>query len=285
MSHERTPDHEPAELAPGVWRFALRTPTLPPATATNTMVVGDEALLVIEPATPHADERARLEAHLHGLAEQGRRVAAIAITHHHFDHVGAVQWMRERFAAPVLAHPETAARVPFDVDGTLEDGDVVPGLGARRVEAHFTPGHAPGHLVFFDVASGIAHAGDLVAGEGTILIDPEDAGDMAQYLDSLRRLAALGARALVPAHGPVQYEPEALVEHYVAHRLMREAKVLAAIGSTPRPQDEVLANAYDDAPKQVLPLAARSLEAHLRKLEAEGRIERGADGVALRSRD
>jgi glyoxylase-like metal-dependent hydrolase (beta-lactamase superfamily II) len=102
---------------------------------------------------------------------------------------------------------------------------------------------------------------------------------MAAYLASLRRLQTVAPRRVVPAHGPVIDDVDALVEHYVAHRLAREAKVVAAIGEGRVVFDDVLARVYDDTPKMIWPLAARSLEAHLRKLEAEGRITR--DGTSI----
>ncbi|MCA9635131.1 MAG: MBL fold metallo-hydrolase, partial [Myxococcales bacterium] len=137
-----------------------------------------------------------------------------------------------------------------------------------------------GHLVFRERASGLAYAGDLVAGEGTILIDPADAGDMAAYLASLERIAAIAPRALIPAHGPVITAPEALLRRYIDHRRMREDKILAAVGDQTIDLPALLARVYDDTPRALWPLAERSLEAHLGKLVAEGRLHR--DGSAIR---
>ncbi|MBX7083379.1 MAG: MBL fold metallo-hydrolase [Nannocystaceae bacterium] len=244
------------------------------------MVVIGERVAVIEPGTPHADEQARLFQELDALAASGRSLAAILLTHHHGDHVGAAQPLRARTGAPIVAHAETAARLPFAVDRTLADGETLT-LGPRAVlQAVFTPGHAPGHLVYLERESGIAYAGDMIAGEGTILIDPFDGGDMAQYLASLQRVAGLGARALVPAHGPVQHDPAAVIARYVAHRLAREAAVLGALHDGPQPPAVVLARAYADTPQMLWPLAERSLEAHLRKLVAEGRVRRDGESIA-----
>lgn len=126
------------------------------------------------------------------------------------------------------------------------------------------------------------YAGDMVAGIGTILIDPEDGGDMAAYLGSLDRMAAAGPSLLVPAHGPVLRDPEGCVRRYKAHRQMREDRVLAAIGEEPRDLSEVLAAAYADTPRELWWLASRSLAAHLRKLEAEGRVHRQGAAVGRR---
>jgi glyoxylase-like metal-dependent hydrolase (beta-lactamase superfamily II) len=268
-----------APWAEGVWVLPLRTPTLPPATSTNTAVVAGEQIVVMEPATPHPDQQRQLDDLLARLVAEGRSLAAILITHHHHDHIGYVEPLRQRHGIPVLAHALTASRVPFVVNRHLSDGETLD-LGAGvRLQVMHTPGHAPGHVVVHELRSGVVHGGDMVAGEGTILIDPEDDGDMTAYLASLRRMQTLGASALIPAHGPVLRDVDGVLQRYVAHRLAREAKVLAAIGSSSA-RDDVLAVAYADTPRVLWPLALRSLQAHLNKLVRDGRIEQAGDRVA-----
>lgn len=257
-------------LGDGLVRLALRTPTLPPATATNTLIVGRRRLAVIEPATPDADEQRALDDALAARIDAGAEVVAILLTHHHRDHIGYADALRRRLGAPIYAHPATAERLPFAVDAALDDGDTLDLGDGFALDAIFTPGHAPGHLVFRERASAIFYVGDLVAGEGTILIDPEDDGDMGLYLESLRRVAELAPRALIPAHGPVLGDPQAILRRYVDHRLAREARVLAALTAGPASFEALLARVYDDTPRALWPLAARSLEAHLQKLERDG---------------
>lgn len=270
-----------APLPPGLRRLALRTPTLPPATATNTLIVGEEVLAVIEPATPHPDQQARLDAEIDRLLAEGRTVAWILVTHHHADHIGYAERLRDRLGVPLGAHRHTADRVPFAVDRILDEGDVLA-LGDDHVlDVLHTPGHAPGHLVFVDRGTRMAHVGDMVAAEGTILIDPDDAGDMGAYLRSLERLKSLGLSAVVPAHGGVIEDPNRIFDHYVTHRLGREAKVVAGIEPSGSDFDDVLARAYADTPRHLWPLAARSLEAHLQKLEQDGRVTRKGARIRL----
>ncbi len=140
-------------IAEGVRLVALRTPTLLPATATNTLVVGQRRLAVIEPATPFADEQAALDQLLAGLVGLGVEVAAILLTHHHRDHTGYAAALRERTGAPIHAHAATAERVDFAVDVLLVDGAEVDLGEGFVVSAMHTPGHAPGHLVYTRAAA------------------------------------------------------------------------------------------------------------------------------------
>lgn len=266
--------------APWLRVVPLRTPTLPPATHTNCYIVGEAArAAIVDPASPYADEQARLDAY---LADHGIVPAAIVLTHHHVDHVGDAARLQARLGVEVLAHAETAARVAgrLTVTRTIADGERLP-FGPRGLRAVFTPGHAPGHLCFVDEAARAIVAGDMVASVGTIIVEPGDGGDMAQYLGSLRALKRevdAGATTLLPAHGPPIVDGGARLDFYVAHRLEREGRVLAALSSTPARVEELVPHAYPDVPPAIYGLAARSLLAHLLKLEHEGRARRDADG-------
>ncbi|MBK7078050.1 MAG: MBL fold metallo-hydrolase [Myxococcales bacterium] len=265
----------PSTAAPGIAVVPLRTPTLPPATHTGCYLVGDRALVAIDPASPWPDEQDRLLAAL----PAGAHVALIALTHHHGDHVGAATALAARTGAPIAAHPATAARLAGRVAVTraLADGEVIATDGERLRVLH-TPGHAPGHLVFQAEGSGAVIAGDLVAGLGTILIDPGPGeGHMATYLASLERLLALGVGALLPAHGPVIADGPAKLREYLAHRRMREERVAAALTAAPQPSADLVAVAYADTPPALAPIAERSLLAHLVKLAEDGRARAVGD--------
>jgi endoribonuclease LACTB2 len=272
--------------APWIRVLPLRTPTLPPATRTNCYLIGDAAsAVVIDPATPYADEQARLDAWLEELCI---RVTEIVLTHHHVDHVAdATRLAAKLGGVPVAAHAETAARVRgrVAVTRTLDDGARLD-YGPRGLRAVFTPGHAPGHLCFVDEAAGAIVAGDMVASIGTIIVEPDDGGDMRVYLESLRRLRRevdAGAATLLPAHGPPITDGGARLDFYVAHRLEREGRVVAALGDAPAELTALVPAAYPDVAPAVYPLAARSLLAHLQKLEYEGRARRHEDGRWSRS--
>jgi glyoxylase-like metal-dependent hydrolase (beta-lactamase superfamily II) len=163
----------------------------------------------------------------------------------------------------------------------LEEGDVFQ-LGRMTLRVAHTPGHARGHVCLVDEASRAAIVGDMVAGVGTIIIDPPE-GDMAEYLRQLQRLkTGLGVRTLYPAHGPPIVDGPAKIDEYLRHRAWREAKVLVALPrrSTGLTLSELVPRAYDDVQSFVLPLAERSTTAILEKLIREGRVRCESDRYA-----
>jgi endoribonuclease LACTB2 len=273
------------ELRPGVLMFPLATRTLPPALTTNAYLLGFGDAVLVDPGAADPAEIERLAAALAAARERlGRRVTAIWLTHHHPDHVAGVPALRQRLGVPVLAHPATAERLAAHgavggMDGTLGDGQQVTLAGQGRPEAPdllvqivHTPGHARGHLCFLELRQRSLLAGDMVAGLGTIVVDPPE-GDMDDYLASLAKLVALAPRTLFPGHGPAVKNAVPKLREYIEHRLWREARVLAAWREGRRDPEAMLPTVYDDAPRQAWPLAARQVLAHLARLRRAGQLE------------
>jgi glyoxylase-like metal-dependent hydrolase (beta-lactamase superfamily II) len=207
-----------------------------------------------------------LDEHLEALAaEVAARggLGGIALTHDHLDHSEAVPALRERF--PDV--PVAAAR--GDVDVHLGDGD-----SAGPLEALSTPGHAPDHLAY--AVEDVAMTGDAVLGTGSVFIYP-DPGALSGYLDGLRRMRARGFSLLLPGHGPVVEDPRAKLDEYLAHRLDRERRLVAALDDGLRGADELLDRVWDDAAPALRPAAAVTLAAHLDKLADEGRLPDGVE--------
>jgi ribonuclease/clavin/mitogillin len=268
------------EVHPGFVLVPLRTPTLAPATHTNCLLVGGRELLVVDPGSADADERARLDAALDRLIAEGRTVAGVFVTHHHRDHWGGAAHLARRFGVPVHAHAWSAAKV--GADRVLEGGETIvlaadPDGRRWELEVLFTPGHTPGHLALWEPVSGTIVAGDLVSGLSTIVIDPPE-GDMTDYLASLRSLLERPATLLLPGHGPPIGGPRHRLRHYLEHRAWREGRLVAALADAPRRIEELVVEAYADTPPESHALAARSALAHLLKLEREGRAVRHPDG-------
>ncbi len=259
------------EFRPGVVLFPQLTPTLPPASHTNAYLLGAGEAILVDPGSPYPREIERLREALAVAAERlGRRVLAIWLTHHHPDHVGGVEALRRSLGVPVLAHAATAERLRargIEVDGLLEDGERVTLAGEppMAISVVHTPGHARGHLSFFDETFGSLVAGDLVTGFGTIVIDPPE-GNMDDYLASLRRARELGPRTLFPAHGPTILDAAGKLDEFVEHRLWREERIRGAWEAGLRRPAEMLASVYDDVPEAAWPLAERQILAHLERL-------------------
>ena len=229
---------------------------------TNTWIVAREPAFVVDPGP-------LLDSHLDAvLAETERRggIGGIALTHTHADHAEAVPALRQRAADPPLAAASAEAGPDVLV---LRDGDAFGPLTAVP-----TPGHAPDHLAF--VAGRACLTGDAVLGEGSVYVAP-DPGAMAGYLDGLRRLRALELEVLCPGHGPPVFEPAAKLDEYIAHRLDRERRLVAALERGLRTEAELLDDVWDDAPAALRPAAAVTLRAHLEKLRDEGRAPAGSE--------
>jgi len=273
----------PRKVAPGVSFFPAVTPTLPPATHTNSYAIGDREVLLVEPATPHDDERRAWLDWARSFSSQGRRLVGILLTHHHPDHAGGASFFADELGLPLWAHRETASRLPaLSITRHLDEGEeiLLDGAMPTKLAVLHTPGHAPGHLCLFDEETGTVIVGDMVASVGTIIVDPVD-GDMIAYLDQLERLANLGATVALPAHGEPIDAPSVLFRHYIKHRLGREAKVVAALatfGPKGASAEALVPVVYSDTPAFLWPLAQQSLLAHLVKLEREGRVTRGVTG-------
>ena len=157
-------------------------------------------------------------------------------------------------------------------DQVLADGDRLQLGEGVTLRAIHTPGHASNHLCYLLEEEKLLFTGDHLMQGSTVVINPPD-GDMSLYLDSLHRLYAETLDWLAPGHGFLIDQPHQLVRQTIAHRLGREAKVLAATTAL-GPADEavLLAQVYADTPPRLHPVALRSLRAHLYKLQGEGRV-------------
>jgi glyoxylase-like metal-dependent hydrolase (beta-lactamase superfamily II) len=276
----------PRPIASGVEVFDVQTPTLPPATHTNSYALGEHEVLLVEPATPYLEEQRAWLDWARSLAGQGRALRAIVLTHHHPDHAAGADVLSRELGLPLWAHEKTAARLPeLSIARRLRDGEALDLAGpeTQRWQVLHTPGHAPGHVCLFETSTRHVVVGDMVASVGTILIDPFD-GDMVLYLRQLARLEELNASVALPAHGAPIPAPSAHFRHYIEHRLKREQRVLnslSALGAGGATPEELLPSAYADTAQSAWPFALLSLRAHLIKLVSEGRVrEQGEKHVA-----
>jgi len=265
------------ELRSGIVLFPLAAATLPPAAHTNTYLLGTAECVLVDPGSPFEGENQRLLAALEAATAQlGRKVGAIWLTHHHPDHVGGVEMLRRALEVPVFGHPLTAERLResgIALDGWLHGGQrvVLEGTPPFALRVHHTPGHTGGHLCFEVEATGDLIAGDMVAGFGTIVIDPPE-GDMDLYLASLDRLRELAPRTLFVSHGAPFLDSVTKLTEYRDHRLAREAQILDCWETGVREPQAMIPRVYPEIAAAVFPLAERQILAHLARLERLGRI-------------
>ena len=267
------------EFRPNYICFPVRTPTKPPATHTNCyLIYNSREILVIDPGSPYGEEQQALAAAVDDLVRAGRSVREIILTHMHPDHVGGVNSLREHLGGrvKVAAHRFTAEPLSdtVRVDRLIEDGDVIELMGSPRIalQAMHTPGHARGHLCFYEAETGTLISGDNIVGLGSVLIDPPE-GNMRDYLESLRRMRTLpNLRVIFGGHGPAIANPYTKLDEYISHRLERERKILEAVGDGAKTAEDIVARVYTDVTPKAHTMAERAVLAHLEKLEADGQV-------------
>lgn len=255
----------------GLQRLVVPNPGPMTGPGTNTYLLGQDEVWVIDPGPELPVHGAALLAAL-----GGRRVAGIVCTHTHRDHSPLAAWLHERTGAPRFGRRarHAAHQDPgFVAEVEPEDGHLL-GTDVGTVQLLATPGHASNHLCVWWPVAGVLFTGDHVLEGVTPVILPPD-GDMGEYLASLERLRQLPLRAIAPGHGRLITNPLENLAALVAHRLRREAKVLAALAAVaaqgPVSLDDLLPLAYDDVPVAMHGWARYSLLAHLLKLVGEGR--------------
>lgn len=267
------------QLEPGIARVLAHNPSAFTYYGTQTYLLGDEELAVVDPG-PDLDEH--VEALVAAIA--GRRVTAICCTHTHRDHSPAARPLAQATGAPIIGCSALAletvgprADAAFDgdylPDRALADGDSILVAG-RGLTAVATPGHTSNHLCFAYRSALLT--GDHVMGWSTTVVVPPD-GDMAAYMGSLHKLRERGDRIFYPAHGPPVTKPAQYLRGLIGHRLQREKQILRLVGEGLRDIPDIVANAYPGLDPRLVTAAGGSVYAHLLDLEARGLVSRSGE--------
>lgn len=248
-------------VMPHVARLTAPNPSLMTGRGTNTYIVGTGDLAVIDPGP---DDDAHIDAIQAEMAAMGGRPVLILVTHSHLDHLPGAFSLQRRAGVPIAAHAPI-----LGVDLRLRHDQRLT-IGGHPLRALHTPGHAADHLCFLLEEDRALFSGDLIVGEGTVVIGRD--GELDQYLDSLRALLPLDLRRILPGHGPPIDDPRAKIEEYLAHRLDRERQILAAVAAGATTPREIVDDVYADVDPRLHPVAAQTVDAHLRKLVRDGRV-------------
>lgn len=267
------------QLEPGIARVLAHNPSAFTYYGTQTYLLGEQELAVIDPGPD-------LPEHIDALvaAIGGRAVAAIMCTHTHRDHSPAARPLADRIGAPIIgcaplaletAGPRADAAFDGDYkpDRVLADGEAIA-IGGRDVVAVATPGHTSNHLCF--AYEGALLSGDHVMGWSTTVVFPPD-GDMAAYMASLDKLRQRDDRTYYPAHGPPVVKPQQYVRGLMGHRMQRERQILNLVAEAPRDIPDIVANAYPGLDPRLIVAAGGSVFAHLLDLERRGLVKSDGD--------
>lgn len=272
------------ELNSRITCFPVRTETLPPATHTNCFIVGGKEFIVIDAAAKAEAEREKLWEFIEELVEKDFLCREIIVSHQHPDHLGAETFLKRRLCSkygldvPVAAHKQTAEQIKnvVKIDRIIADEETykLKDSGGKTFDltAFHAPGHTSGLLNFYDEEFGFLLSTDNVVGFGTVVIVPPD-GNMSEYLETLRKLKNLpNLNFLCGSHGAATADAEGKIGEYIRHRLEREEQVLQCVRDGIRKPLEIAGEIYGNLNPNLLPLAEKTIEAHLEKLQREGRI-------------
>lgn len=274
----------PVPLLRNVQRLTAPNPGVMTGPGTNSYLVGDPATgyIAIDPGPADADHLDKL-----WRAASGD-IRMIVCTHSHADHAPGAAPLQAlcvqagRARPPILglpSAPTARAASAFTPDRPLQNhelltlsGQAPDGKITHTLQVIHTPGHAANHICLLLVEDALLFSGDHILNGSTTVIDPPD-GNMADYLDSLDRLDAVcaehGVEFILPAHGYVLGDALGAIAKLKAHRLAREAKVLAAMQALPGgSMDDWVRHAYDDVPPRMWPVAQRSLLAHVERIRS-----------------
>jgi glyoxylase-like metal-dependent hydrolase (beta-lactamase superfamily II) len=210
-------------------------------------------------------------------ALEGAALSQVLVTHGHTDHASGVTALVARFPGVrclKLPWPERDGRWPAAWE-PLVDGATIA-AGDDSLTTIHTPGHAPDHVCFWHADSRTMFCGDLAQKGATIYIPPNLQGDLVAYLASLERVLALQPARLLPAHGPVIDDPDAVLRGYLEHRQEREQQIVGLLREGVMSPDAIVTRLYRGLNETLVPMARESVLAHLLKLEREGRARRGA---------
>jgi len=256
----------PQQIAPRAWRLVAPNASAMTGPGTNTYLLGDPPVVVLDPGPDDPT-------HLAAILAVVPRPQQVFVTHTHRDHSPLAARLAADFGARLVGLPPPGdGRQDLSFEPAHEPGrDETFDVGGCLLRAIDTPGHASNHVCWLLEPDGLLFTGDhLLDGVTPVILAPD--GDMTHYLESLERLRGYALARLAPGHGRVLQSPRDVIDQVVAHRLRREAMVVEALAAAGEASvDELVSVVYRGLGPELQRFARLSLLAHLIKLGREQR--------------
>jgi len=267
-------------VAPRLRRITANNPGPLTFRGTGTYVVGEQQVAVIDPGP---NDPTHFDALLSALGSES--ISHILVTHTHRDHSEGAAALKERCGAAIYSMgTHTALQRPSELPTTLDnagDTDFIPDVVIQdnelitgsnwSLQCLHTPGHASNHAAFYESDFDRIFVGDLVMGWSTPVLLPPD-GHLGDYLNSLRRLQAHSANTYWPTHGDKVIQTQAILAHFLEHRIQRTEGVLDAIKRGHHTLDSIVHDAYPELNPNLHAAAVRSVLASAVYLIEQGDV-------------
>jgi glyoxylase-like metal-dependent hydrolase (beta-lactamase superfamily II) len=258
-------------IAPDLVTVAVPNPIGPSGQPTNVYIAGGDWAIAIDAGADDGGATVLAAMERFGIGN----LALIVLTHAHQDHAGSAPALQAATGARLALHPRDVGvssrwNIDLKVDRLISDGDIFE-AGPYRFRAVETPGHAPGHVSFYEPSLRALFAGDLISGNGTIAVVPP-LGSMTEYLASLRRVRELDVDVIFPGHGPAIRNGNERIEQYIEHRVRRAGDIRDAIADGCDSLDSITDRLYPDVLPRIRPQALGTVHAHVLQLIHDGDV-------------